>query len=85
MYMHMHKGELLTVKISKGGLHIRCRHGKLWITQEGDSRDYLLGTGQELEMTCRGRVAITALEESQCFPEVTGGSLPPLQIFAVRG
>lgn len=80
MYMHMHKGELLTLDINRDGVRIRCRSGKVWVTQEGDSRDYLLGSGQEVELQQRGRVAVTALEESQCIPEPRSGRLPTLQL-----
>lgn len=84
MYMHMHKGELLTLDITRSGVRILCRHGKIWITQEGDHRDYLLKGGQQLEMKRPGKVAITALEESQCFPEILKGKLPALQVCATR-
>lgn len=85
MYMHMRKGELITLDIDHNGVRIRCRSGKVWITQEGDSRDYILGTGQQVELAQRGRVAVTALMESQCFPETLQGVLPALQVVPARG
>jgi len=80
MHMQMSKGELISFDSVGRGVRIRCAIGKVWITQEGDSRDYLLGTGQRIELRLRGRVAITALEESLCIPEVLTGVVPSLTV-----
>lgn len=40
---------------------IRCQQGLLWVTREGDARDYLLGPGQELS----GRLVVQALTDSE--------------------
>lgn len=79
MYMHLQRGELLTLDITHSGIGIRCSSGRVWVTMEGDTRDYVLGAGQQLELRERGRMAITALEESTCLPETLRGGLPVLQ------
>lgn len=80
MDMQMLKGELVTFDVDRPGVRIRCRSGRVWVTQAGDSRDYLLAAGQQVALRRRGRVVITALEESRCFPETVAGNLPPLQV-----
>ncbi|PLY02265.1 MAG: hypothetical protein C0624_09020 [Desulfuromonas sp.] len=80
MHMQMNKGDLITFDSIGRGMRIRCAIGKVWITQEGDSRDYLLGTGQVIELRLRGRVAITALDESLCVPEFLTRGVPSLKV-----
>ena len=85
MDLQLTRGELLTLEPGRTGVRIRCRSGRLWVTQAGDPRDHLLGAGQELLLTRRGRVVITALAESLCLPEAPGRrALPALQVSAVR-
>jgi hypothetical protein len=85
MYLHLHKGELLTLDNDRGGLKVRCSSGRVWVTQEGDNRDYILGPGHEVELRRFGRIAVTALEESSCLPEPLGNALSPLHILPARG
>ena len=40
-------------------IHVAC--GELWVTQEGDTRDYYLTAGQSLTLTSRGTVLATAI------------------------
>lgn len=42
-----------------------CLSGSLWITQEGDLRDYVLEPGQEFWVTRPGEVIVQALENSK--------------------
>jgi hypothetical protein len=44
---------------------IRCLNGTLWITQEGDMRDYILESGQDFWVTKAGTVILQALENSK--------------------
>ena len=44
---------------------IRCLYGTLWITQEGDMQDYILGTGQDFWVTKAGTLIVQALENSK--------------------
>jgi hypothetical protein len=44
-------------------IHVAC--GELWVTQEGDTRDYYLTAGQSLTLTSRGTVLATAICRSR--------------------
>lgn len=44
---------------------IRCLSGSLWVTQEGDLRDYILVPGQDFWVTRTGTVIVQALEKSK--------------------
>jgi len=80
MFLQLAKNELLTIDVKRNGLRVRCRSGRLWVTQAGDSRDHLLGAGQEVLLLRGGRVVIHALEESLCAPEVPGRRTPRVQL-----
>ncbi len=43
---------------------ITCLNGTLWITQEGDFRDYVLETGRSFWVTRPGTVVLQALDNS---------------------
>jgi len=44
---------------------ISCSNGKLWITQEGDLKDYVLEAGKDFWVTKPGMVVVQALESAQ--------------------
>lgn len=44
---------------------IRCHCGRLWITQEGDSRDHVLYSGNIWHSLPQGKIVLTALEASR--------------------
>lgn len=62
MELVLTKNDILTLDGDQSGLQLRCGTGRLWLTQSGDSRDYLLGPGQIHTIGRRGRVVIWALE-----------------------
>ena len=43
------------------GRTIRALEGTLWITEEGDSEDYLIESGETFTFTGRGRVVVESL------------------------
>ena len=43
---------------------VRCERGAVWVTQEGDARDRVLGPGQRLTLTRSGKVVISGRGES---------------------
>lgn len=45
----------------EAGQSIACLYGVLWLTQTGDSTDYLLRAGQSFTAGRRGRVAVQAM------------------------
>jgi Protein of unknown function (DUF2917) len=54
---------LLTVQDAVG-TRIVCRSGVLWVTQEGDVKDAIVGPFEVLTIQKPGRTVITALESS---------------------
>lgn len=52
-----------------GGDHrwrvLLCLQGELWVTQEGDGRDYLLAAGQMFIVTRPGLVVVQALQPAR--------------------
>ena len=46
------------------GEGVCCERGIVWLTQSGDTRDYLLRAGECFTVTRRGRIVAQAMEES---------------------
>jgi hypothetical protein len=42
-----------------GGLQVRCTSGSLWVTIEGDSKDYILTQDQSLAIPNLGKVILS--------------------------
>lgn len=63
MDIQLEEKELLGLGGDARGLEIRCREGRLWVTQAGDGRDHLLGPGDCFAVTTRGRVVIVPLKD----------------------
>lgn len=42
-----------------GGRTLRCTSGRLWVTIEGDSKDYLLTPNQTVAIPTLGRVVVS--------------------------
>lgn len=54
------------LRLAEGkGTKITCRTGSLWITQDRDARDYILGPGQSLELEHGGDAIVFALMQSE--------------------
>jgi hypothetical protein len=47
------------------GTRVECRSGSLWVTQDHDARDYILGPGDGLELEHKGDAIIFALLQSE--------------------
>jgi len=45
------------------GMTIRIAQGRVWLTRDGDIRDYILGAGDSLELGAGGRVVLFGLED----------------------
>ncbi|BCR03659.1 hypothetical protein DESUT3_07280 [Desulfuromonas versatilis] len=65
MDMLLREGEILTLQGDARGVRLRCADGVLWITQPGDSNDYLLRNGREFTVARRGTVVVLALREAR--------------------
>ena len=48
----------------KPGSTLFCDTGVLWVTQTGDSRDYVLTPGQKMIVTKRGKVLVEAMRDA---------------------
>ena len=59
------KYRLWNIDGDRRGDMFRCLHGNLWVTQEGDLKDYILEPGQEFWVTKTGTVIVQALEDSK--------------------
>ena len=57
------KNQSLTLDHAMGS-RILCEHGGVWITQDHDLRDIVLGAGQSFTLDRDGRVIVSALELS---------------------
>lgn len=62
----LEKGEVLRLKRVRVRSLIRCRTGRLWITQTGLASDIVLASGQLFESDREGSLVIEALEPA-CF------------------
>ena len=78
MLLHMEQGEMVTLDRKDARLRVRCSHGCLWVTLQGETNDYIIRGGCEREFQLRGRMVITALQTSLCFPESLAAVLPGL-------
>lgn len=47
------------------GSTIVCLKGNLWVTQQGDAADYLLGAGERLVVSRRGTVLVQGISEAK--------------------
>ena len=48
------------------GTRIRCVHGQLWLTQEGDRRDYFLPRGVSFVAGIAGKIVIHGVTQRNC-------------------
>jgi hypothetical protein len=59
------KYQLWNLVGDRRGDRISCIRGSLWITQEGDLKDYVLDAGQNFWVARPGTVVVQALQNSQ--------------------
>ena len=68
---------MLTVQDGNGA-RIVCRSGSLWVTQEGETKDWVVGPDDDLTIRRSGRTVVTALEAASLTlipPQLPGGEL----------
>lgn len=63
--INLAKYKLWSIEGDRRGDVINCLHGRLWITQEGDLKDYIVEAGKSFWVTRPGTVVVQALENSQ--------------------
>ena len=59
------KHKMWSIEGDRRGDVISCLHGILWITQEGDLKDYVVEAGRYFWVTKPGTVLVQALDDSQ--------------------
>jgi hypothetical protein len=59
------KYQLWNLAGDRRGDRISCISGSLWVTQEGDLKDYVLGSGENFWVARPGTVVVQALQNSQ--------------------
>jgi hypothetical protein len=64
MEMSISRGAMLKLRDARG-MVIEVRKGALWITEEGDGRDYYVGRGDWLRLDRDGLSIAQALEKSE--------------------
>ena len=64
MEILLRKDEILALDGNRCGRLVCCGEGVLWVTQEGDGRDYLLRRGESFQTTLAGRIVVTAMADS---------------------
>src|SRR3990170_2219802 len=69
----LHIGQTLCLRDALG-MEIRVREGSLWLTQERDAQDYVIGTGGSFRIDRQGAVLLTALPSAP--QSVRGGFVP---------
>jgi DUF2917 family protein len=59
------KGDVLLLRHLDSGRVLYGLSGMVWVTQEGDSRDHLLGPGGSFRVLGSGRVVVQGLKRSR--------------------
>jgi hypothetical protein len=59
------KHKMWSIEGDRRGDVISCMSGILWITQEGDLKDYIVEAGRNFWVTKPGTVIVQALDDSQ--------------------
>ena len=59
------KYKIWNIEGDRRGDVITCLSGRLWVTQEGDMKDYIVEPGRAFWVTKAGTVVVQALENSQ--------------------
>jgi len=62
--VRLHRRDFQRLDKVKRGSTLSCDSGVLWVTQPGDHRDYILLSGDQMEVTKRGKVLVEAMREA---------------------
>lgn len=57
----LESGQVVTLDDAKG-VRISSRTGTLWVTEEGSTKDHIVGPGDSLILAHRGRTVVQALQ-----------------------
>lgn len=59
------RGELWSRRVRTAGSTLTCHEGWVWLTREGDSRDYVLAAGDSVRLDKPGLVVVQALRTAR--------------------
>jgi hypothetical protein len=59
------QGTLWSHEVHSSELTLTCLEGWIWLTREGDVRDYMLAAGRSVRLDRPGRVVVQALRPSR--------------------
>jgi hypothetical protein len=59
--LSLDQGGLIDLQPPVGGVQIEVDSGKLWVTQEGDFSDHLVGPGESFRVNGHGLIVLQAL------------------------
>ncbi len=62
--LNLDEGALVDVQPPTNGVKIEVESGNLWVTQEGDSSDHVLGPGQSFRIAGCGLIVVQALRNA---------------------
>jgi len=62
--LELGRGEAMTL-VDAVGTRIAAQSGTLWVTQEGDRKDHILGEGQAIVVARPGRTVVQAMRHSR--------------------
>jgi len=65
MEIMLNNGELVCIDGDARNLIVSCQVGRLWVTQPGDPNDYLVTSGENFIITRKGKIAVTALDDTR--------------------
>ncbi|MGH8618143.1 MAG: DUF2917 domain-containing protein [Burkholderiales bacterium] len=71
MDLTLHQGSVALERLGglslqdAAGAAVTCLAGRLWITQEGDARDFVLAPGESLRIARGGLTLVSAVESSR--------------------
>lgn len=84
--VHLQQRQIVSLKARKGQ-PIDCQSGHLWITQDGDLRDVVIGANESFTLDRTGKVLVYALDEASFVMRQAGETarLMPAARPALRG
>ena len=62
--IRMRRHDFQSIQEVRPGSTLFCDTGILWVTQAGDTRDYVLTTGQTMMVTKKGKVLVEAMRDA---------------------
>jgi hypothetical protein len=75
------KGEILRIP-QAAGTRVVCLHGSVWVTEDADTRDLVLGHDEVVTLSQRGRALVFALEPASVLLEQPTPARRPPSLFS---